>query len=352
MNKKIKSIISKFIPLSIKKSFFFLWQESDERFRLYSKIVLNENGDLFQHRFLWSDLILPINSIRNRFGKNQQIFVLTDRADFPVNNELRLVSIEDVEKFESNVSHAVICAFESDEKLLQILRVLRHRPNIYYYCPFRYLPTARYLHRNDTAKSVLQAELELQRGKFDLADFENIIQAIEITRNIAGDYVEIGVYKGDSAHAALHYMKRSQIKRRSYFYDLFEGFTNVSSQKSGDATWLNSHSDTSLQFVEKFLEEFENFTVGKLDIINHELPSTIREIALCNLDVDMYEATKAGLSKVAPLMTKGGIIILEDPGHTPFLAGALLASTEFLEIEGKNFTSVQMASGQMFLIKS
>jgi hypothetical protein len=351
VRKKLKSLISKHTPLSIKKSLFNIWNEDDDGFWLYCKMVLNENGDLFKNRFLWTDLDLPIETIKGRFGANQKIFLLTDRLDYPNTMKLDLLKIEDLTKLKSDVNYAVICAFESDEKLLHALKIIAGKSNIFYYSPHRYLPTARYFHRNDGAKRVLISELNLKRGKFDLADFENIIQALEITRKIKGDYIEIGVYKGDSAHAALHYMKESNINRKSYFFDLFEGFTNESSQQSGDASWLNSHTDTSMQYVEQYLSEYDNFTISKLDVINDDLPASIKEIALCNLDVDLYEAIKAGLSKVAPLIVRGGIIILEDQGHTPFLAGAFLATMEFLHAEGNDFAPIHLASGQMFLIK-
>ena len=108
----------------------------------------------------------------------------------------------------------------------------------------------------------------------------------------------------------------------------------------------------SQENVREFLKEFEHANVIKANIISDDLPSNIERISLCNIDVDLYEAVSCSLQKVAPLITQGGAIILEDQGHTPALGGAYLAMAEFLESPlADAFTPVHLASGQMLLIK-
>lgn len=347
----LKRFLSGITPLRIKKSLLDIWLESDDAFWLNSKIVINRNEDLFRSRFLWTDLEMPLQLIHNRFGTLQTIYLLTDRIDYPRSKGFQVVTLQELNQLNNENKHVVICAYESDENLLEAIRLINSKTNLFYYCPFRYLPAARYIHRNSAAKQILISQFKLKYQKFDLADFENIIQALEITRDRSGDFVEIGVYKGDSACIALEYMQVTGIQRKSYFFDLFEGFTNSSSEQSNDAVWLNSHIDTSLNKVEQLLNSYPNVTVGKLDIIKQELPSSITEIALCNIDVDIYEAVTFALRKVAPLVKKGGIIILEDQGHTPFLAGGFTATMDFIKTDCLNFIPIHLTSGQMYLIK-
>jgi hypothetical protein len=60
----------------------------------------------------------------------------------------------------------------------------------------------------------------------------------------------------------------------------------------------------------------------------------------------------AGLTRIAPLMQIGGIMICEDAGHTPALVGASLALEQFLDSDlGAGFTPVHMTSGQTFLVR-
>jgi hypothetical protein len=81
------------------------------------------------------------------------------------------------------------------------------------------------------------------------------------------------------------------------------------------------------------------------------MPIVNEGIAVANLDVDMYEAVAAGLRKIAPHMLTGGILVLEDAGHTPLLIGAKLALEEFLrDPMGQRFMPLVMGSGQTFLI--
>jgi hypothetical protein len=73
---------------------------------------------------------------------------------------------------------------------------------------------------------------------------------------------------------------------------------------------------------------------------------------VANIDVDLYEATKVALERVAPLVVLGGIIICEDPASTPGLYGAYVAMHDFLEgnEDGRKFLPV-FKGGQYFLIK-
>ncbi|MEJ7645112.1 MAG: TylF/MycF/NovP-related O-methyltransferase [Chryseolinea sp.] len=334
----------------MKKSILDFWQLEDEAFWIHGKIVFNGNENLHRSRFLWSDLDEPLAKIKARFGAQQKIFLMTDRTDRPPQKNLHIIEWSAIRDLVIDGPFVAICAYESDSNLIPAIREIKDRPNSFYFCPFRYVPTARYFHRDKIAHKILQQELRLNLGKFDLGDFENIFQSINSTRGVDGVYVEIGVYRGDSAHAALMYMKEAGITRKSYFFDLFEGFTNPSSALSTDAAWLESHQETSLNLVQELLADFPHATVTKLDIIAEELPDEIIKIALCNIDVDIYEAVKAALEKVAPLMTTGGIIILEDQGHTPYLAGAYLATVEFTSTTS-GFVPIHMTSGQMLLVK-
>jgi hypothetical protein len=94
--------------------------------------------------------------------------------------------------------------------------------------------------------------------------------------------------------------------------------------------------------------------VEKNNIISDALPARAVElgIAVANLDVDLHEAVYAGLHKLAPHMVQHGILVVEDPGHTPLLIGAKLVLEKFLaEDAGKQFIPIVMDSGQSFLIR-
>jgi hypothetical protein len=91
--------------------------------------------------------------------------------------------------------------------------------------------------------------------------------------------------------------------------------------------------------------------VRRHNIIEQEIPADVPLIAVANIDVDLYEAVLAALHKTAPRMTSGGIIIMEDPGHTPYLVGARVALDEFLASRtAAGFLPIYMEFGQTFLV--
>lgn len=245
-----------------------------------------------------------------------------------------------------------ICAFFSDAKLAAALAAVRALPEAIYLTPLVFWPTSRYFHRNDEACAVLRAEASLPQPKFALEDFENLIQALEATRNLDGDYVEIGVFQGRSAHCVLQYLRRVGLRRRAWLLDVYEGFTYEAAKQSSDAFWLGTHTETTEAGVREWMAEFPDARVVKANVITEPLPAEVRRVVVANIDVDLYEAVAAAIQRLAPLMVPGGILILEDQGHTPPLAGAWLATCEFLASPAAaDFVPLHMTSGQLFLIR-
>ncbi|MHC5064845.1 MAG: TylF/MycF/NovP-related O-methyltransferase [Planctomycetota bacterium] len=287
----------------------------------------------------------------------QQVFFLSDT---PIRLEgaidLRELSGDQAElEIEGQV---FVCAFDSDEKAIQALDAIQ-RGGGRYVNALQFQPVASYLHKNDCARQVLARDEERARADglahFDRSDFTNLIQCLEMTRDLPGDYLEIGVYQGSSARSALEYMRSADLRRRSWFLDTFAGFDYEDASQSADGRWWNTHGETSLEGVRSLLAEYSeslDFQVRRSNICEDDLPREIESLALCNIDVDLYEAVRDALQKVAPLMSPRGVIIVEDVGHTPGLGGAALALHQFMQSEaGRDFVQIYMESGQALLLR-
>ena len=147
-------------------------------------------------------------------------------------------------------------------------------------------------------------------------------------------------------------MKKRNILRESYFFDTYEGFNYPEALASADIGFAKTHSETSIEHIKMLLSPYQNVNVIKSNIMTDNHIDQIDNIAVCNIDVDMYEAVLVALNRVAPKMAINGIIICEDQGHFPGVAGSYLALQDFLESEtGKNFQSVHMTSGQAILFR-
>lgn len=233
-------------------------------------------------------------------------------------------------------------------------------------CGAKYYPVAEadpktYVDRNAVARQVLEAERvhQAQAGfaKWDFGpgDFINICQFIETTRGVAGDYVEIGCFNGSSGAIALHYMRAAGIGRTAWFFDVFEGFTYAAAKTSSDATWVGTHRTDGRAAVAQRLGAYAGpglaVHVAVNNIITDPLPAAITAIAVANIDVDIYEGVLAALRKVRPLLARGGVMIVEDDGHTPLLIGARLAVEEFAASpEGVGLMKIAMESGQTVFV--
>ena len=175
--------------------------------------------------------------------------------------------------------------------------------------------------------------------------------AILQTRELEGDYVEIGTYRGDSAESALEYMKWEGINRKSYFLDTYSGFDYEAARTSNDALWSDTHKDTSKELVEYRLKRYEDYECIQSNIIEDEIPDKIQKIACCNIDVDMDEAIAAALEKAHKRIVKNGIILAEDYGHTPGLIGGYHAIKKFVQMHKNEYIAIFGRGSYLILIR-
>ena len=192
---------------------------------------------------------------------------------------------------------------------------------------------------------------------------ENLCEALEITKGVRGNVLEIGVYKGGSALTILNYLDIQQkenmsVNQRSYVgLDTFTGFDYAAAERSPDLIWYKTHElfgqNETLNAVQNLLDSCSTPSkLYSLDICTDDLPKEIEVLSVVNIDVDMYEPTKIALQKVSPLIQLGGIIICEDVASTPALYGASLAVKEFVgSKEGQKYVSIHKL-GQVFLYKT
>jgi hypothetical protein len=139
---------------------------------------------------------------------------------------------------------------------------------------------------------------------------------------VPGDFVELGVYKGNSASILAAFARRN--RRRLFLFDTFEGFDQrdlhgLDSKRRADFT------DTSLADVERlvgtdgvvYVQGFFPESASKIT-----LPE---RIAIAHIDCDLYAPMRAGLECFYPRLSPGGIMLLHDysSGHWPGVTEAV-----------------------------
>jgi len=170
-----------------------------------------------------------------------------------------------------------------------------------------------------------------------------------VRHRIAGDIVECGVWRGGSMMlAALALMARGDTSRHLWLYDTFEGMSEPGAEDRsasgesaaaqlartprGEGVWC----EAGLADVRANLEstgypgERIHFVEGKVE---DTIPATLpKQVALLRLDTDWYESTRHELHHLYPLLSRHGILVIDDYGHW---VGARQAVDEYFAAQGR-----------------
>ena len=169
-----------------------------------------------------------------------------------------------------------------------------------------------------------------------------------IQNNIEGDFVECGVWKGGSALMIGKMLALKNIQNKKIFlYDTYEGMSeptendkdyagktatqllDENSIEVQNSVWCYSSFDEVKNTIALSGLSEENIVMikGKVeDTITANLP--MNKIALLRLDTDWYESTKHELNFLYPLLSKNGVLIIDDYGHWQ---GCRKAVDEYIE---------------------
>jgi hypothetical protein len=340
--------ILRFIKANITNPLFF--KPLQEIYNYFRYMETRFFLDIFKQRIEKNTVPALLDQQFGHIDNKDIIIVLSDIKE-PF-GDYTCIDIDDIDTIANQNERIFIPVYNKDWKALRALQKLSARGLKYHLLKYWTCPPTRYFLVDENLYKTLEDEVSHNpRGHFAPQDYENIAQVVQATKNIPGDYVEIGVYQGASARFASSYLKRVSIDKKTWFIDTYEGFVYSEAQQSENAGWENTHTDTSLEAVREYLADYPNARLVKQNIITDELPSEIKQIAVCNIDVDMYEAILSALHKADKRMSVNGIIIVQDYGSTPPLIGALKAAHEFLEEKGKEYISLYMGNRQLLLIK-
>jgi hypothetical protein len=153
-----------------------------------------------------------------------------------------------------------------------------------------------------------------------------------VRNNIPGDIVECGVWKGGSSMmAAYTLLHLNDTGRHLYLYDTYTGMAEPGEADStyGNSalnTWKKKQKGDINEWCYSPVEEVENnlartnypkdklhFVKGKVE---DSIPGTIpKTIGILRLDTDWYSSTKHEMNHLYPLVSKGGVVIIDDYGY-------------------------------------
>ena len=145
-----------------------------------------------------------------------------------------------------------------------------------------------------------------------------------LSLKLKGSIVECGVYQGQKINYFLETLNILKINNIDiYIIDTFEGMTESSNkdiQMITKKVMKKNDLSASLESVKDRIYQ-TNYPKDKLHFIKmdvrneNDLRNAVKgDIIILRLDTDFYESTKSELNYLYPLLSEGGVLIIDDYG--------------------------------------
>ncbi len=189
----------------------------------------------------------------------------------------------------------------------------------------------------DATSFELQTIIDVQ--PFTMTSPERILglcRAVEYLQNneVAGDFVECGVWRGGSMSAVVRTLQNVHGPARDlWLYDTFEGMTPPTNR---DVDFLGQTAEQLLDQQDPLdpmsvwcvsplsgvrqLMTAGGYPADRIHFVQGKVEETLAKtlpgkIALLRLDTDWYESTKCELEHLFPKLVPGAVVIIDDYGH-------------------------------------
>jgi len=176
---------------------------------------------------------------------------------------------------------------------------------------------------------------------FSPAQLGVLVAALDRTRDVPGQVVEIGCAYGHTTVFLKTHMSDVGIDKDYTCIDTFAGFTPEDAsyeervRGKGGARYDLRYADVSLRTFERTIENAGLNRVRALQADVNEFDfSALGPIALCIVDVDLYRPVKRSLAEVYDRVSSGGVIVVDDCTDNTVWDGALQAYGEFVNERG------------------
>ncbi|MDI9864924.1 TylF/MycF/NovP-related O-methyltransferase [Flectobacillus sp. DC10W] len=156
-----------------------------------------------------------------------------------------------------------------------------------------------------------------------------------VKNNIAGSFVECGVWRGGSSMMIALTLKELGVTNRAlYLYDTYEGMSEPTADdvdfRGGQAKELMDQNVENKENSVWCLADLNDVQTNMrstgypLDLVHFvkgkvedTIPATMPDapIALLRLDTDWYESTAHELKYLYPLLIQKGVLVIDDYGH-------------------------------------
>jgi O-methyltransferase len=144
-----------------------------------------------------------------------------------------------------------------------------------------------------------------------------LYQCVREVANVPGDILEVGVWRGGTGAILAAAAHRWKADSRVWLCDTFSGVVKAG---TFDTEYRGGeHADTSQEMVSSLLSSLDltNTTILK-GVFPEETSCSLsdRKIALCHIDVDVYQSAADVVTWLTPRMSAGSMLVFDDYGFS------------------------------------
>ena len=173
-----------------------------------------------------------------------------------------------------------------------------------------------------------------------------ISQFLHLTKNVEGDTVECGAYKGATSYLICTFIWK---QTQSGTHHVFDSFKGLSKPKAEDGKyWREGNLSTSEEMCRSNLSQFDFVKYYKGWIPERFLEVQALRFSFVHIDVDLYQPTLDSIVFFYERLNKGGIMICDDYGFVT-CPGAKKAMDDFFMDKAEPV--IMLTTGQAFIIK-
>jgi len=201
----------------------------------------------------------------------------------------------------------------------------------------------------------LSAPFHSYEYQFTPAQLSFLVDCVTSTEHSSAPIVEIGSATGRTTLFLNRHLDDLRSARHYHCIDTFSGFTagdrsHEINARGKDASRFDGFNINKKKWFERNLQEngLSRVRVHEADIKSFDLRAVTPAISFCLIDVDLYLPVKAALEKVLPLMTRGGIIVVDDVAPNTLWDGAHQA---FVECVRDSQLTSEVALGKLGIIR-
>ncbi len=139
-----------------------------------------------------------------------------------------------------------------------------------------------------------------------------------VKAGIEGDFVECGVWRGGSVMVMALTLKLLGENRKIWLYDTFEGMPPMTKEDYHVEDPANrDDSDKAIGTIDEVKTNVFSTGYKNFDFVRGKVESTIpgkmpEKISILRLDTDWYASTKHELDHLYPILSKGGVLVVDD----------------------------------------